>query len=123
VICGVCLKEASGFGYSPYTVGTRYWKTNYRKFCSMRCLNIYSTIQKRKGNSAMIDPTKHEIEAMHAAIPPLGEYVTEVGMYKPLNDYSKEQILTMIEVVVTAYHENLRTLVPKEFEEDSNVRF
>ena len=66
----------------------------------------------------MIDPTKHEKEAMQAAIDPLGEYVAEVGMYKPLNDYSKEQILTMIEVIVTAYHESLRTLVPKEFEDD-----
>ncbi len=71
----------------------------------------------------MIDPTKHEIEAMKSAIAPLGEYVAEVGMYKPLNDYSVEQILTMIEVVVTAYHERLRQLVPKEFEEDSHVRF
>lgn len=66
----------------------------------------------------MIDPTKHEKEAMQAAIAPLGEYVAEIGMYKPLNDYSKEQILTMIEVVVTAYHESLRQLVPKDYEDD-----
>lgn len=67
----------------------------------------------------MIDPTKHEQDAMQSAIKPLGEYVASIGMHRPLANYTKEEILTVIEVVVTAYHEHLRESVSEEFGEDN----
>ena len=57
----------------------------------------------------MIDPTPTEIKAMQSVLRPLGEYVAEVGTKKPLGDYSKEEILTLIEVVITAYQDFLTT--------------
>ena len=43
---------------------------------------------------------------MAAALGPLGEYVG-IGMDRPLADYSREEVLTLIEVVVTAFQDHL----------------
>ena len=44
---------------------------------------------------------------MAAALGPLGEYVGSIGMDRPLADYSREEVLTLIEVVVTAFQDHL----------------
>ena len=51
----------------------------------------------------MIDPSEMEIAAMQSCLEPLGEYVASIGMERPLADYSREDVLTLIEVVITAY--------------------
>ena len=53
----------------------------------------------------MTDATDLEKEAMASALAPLGEYVGIIGMQRPLADYKKEEVLTLIEVVITAYQE------------------
>ena len=56
----------------------------------------------------MIDPTGHELAAMRSAIKPLCEFVeNEMGWETPLQDYDRDEILLLIEVIVTAYHESL----------------
>jgi hypothetical protein len=55
----------------------------------------------------VVDPTELEQAAMAAALVPLGEYVAEIGMQRPLSDYSREEVLTLIEVVVTAFQDHL----------------
>ncbi len=52
----------------------------------------------------MTDPTPDELAAMVNALKPLGEYVASIGMDRPLSSYSKQEVLTLIEIVVTAYH-------------------
>ncbi|MBF0309886.1 MAG: hypothetical protein HQL56_10185 [Magnetococcales bacterium] len=51
----------------------------------------------------MTDATDLERAAMAATLVPLGEYVGSIGMHRPLADYSKEEVLTLIDVVVSAY--------------------
>ncbi len=55
----------------------------------------------------MVDPTELEQAAMAAALGPLGEYVASIGMDRPLSDYSRQEVLSLIEVVVTAYQDHL----------------
>jgi len=56
----------------------------------------------------MIDPTPQELAAMQAALKPMADYVAaEIGFDKPVRDYDRTQILTLIEVIVTAYHDAL----------------
>ncbi len=55
----------------------------------------------------MIDPTKEEKCALASALQPMGEYVSEIGMHRPLQDYTRHEVLTMIEVIVTAYQDYL----------------
>ena len=57
----------------------------------------------------MVDPDEMEVAAMHACLAPLGEYVGSIGMQRPLADYSREEVLTMIDVVVTAFQERMVT--------------
>lgn len=53
----------------------------------------------------MIDPSEMEIAAMRACLVPLGEYVGSIGMQRPLADYGRDEVLMLIEVVVTAYQD------------------
>jgi hypothetical protein len=62
----------------------------------------------------MIDATVTERAAMAAALHPLGEFVAEVGLEKPLADYTRDQILALVEVVVDAYHEHLVEAAERE---------
>ena len=49
----------------------------------------------------MIDKQPYEEGALAAVLPLLGECVAEIGMDKPLSAYSRSEVLTLIEVVVT----------------------
>ena len=62
----------------------------------------------------MIDATVHERAAMAAALHPLGEFVSEVGLEKPLAEYTRDQILTLVEVIVDAYHDHLVEAAERE---------
>ncbi len=55
----------------------------------------------------MIDPSDMEIAAMWACLVPLGEYVGSIGMQRPLADYGRDEVLRLIEVVVTAYQDGM----------------
>lgn len=69
----------------------------------------------------MIDPTKHEKKAMKSALAPMGEYVASIGMSRGLDNYTKEEVLTLVEVVVTAYHDKLFELTSKAYEQELNI--
>lgn len=51
----------------------------------------------------MIDKTEIEALALASALHPLGEIAQEIGMRKPIFEYTKEEALMLIEVVVDAY--------------------
>jgi hypothetical protein len=54
----------------------------------------------------MIDPSDMEMAAMRACLAPLGEYVGDRSACSvPLADYSRDEVLTLIDVVVTAYQD------------------
>lgn len=55
----------------------------------------------------MIDPSDMELAAMKACLLPLGEYVGSIGMDRPLADYTRDEVLTLIDVVVTTYQEQM----------------
>jgi hypothetical protein len=60
----------------------------------------------------MTDATDLEKAAMTSALAPMGEYVGSIGMQRPLADYKKEEVLTMIEVVITAYQNHMANADP-----------
>tara|TARA_R110000765_G_scaffold381861_1_gene473090 strand:+ start:24 stop:200 length:177 start_codon:yes stop_codon:yes gene_type:complete len=53
----------------------------------------------------MIDKSPHEIVALNTAVQRVAEVAREIGFEKPLGEYSKEQIETLIEAAVDGYHE------------------
>ncbi|MBF0462675.1 MAG: hypothetical protein HQL87_14945 [Magnetococcales bacterium] len=44
-----------------------------------------------------------EHEAMTATLASMREYVGAIGLHRPLADYSREEALSLIEVVITAF--------------------
>ena len=112
MICAVCSRQARGYGY--YKAFLR--RTDPRRysdrwvFCSMRCMQAFSRVMERLTSlqeDAVIDPSDLELDAMRAALAPLGDYVTSIGMERPLADYRKEEVLRLVEVVIDAYQAHM----------------
>ncbi len=110
--CAICSRQARGFGcYNPALPRTNPRRYSDRwVFCSMRCMTAYARLMDRITSlqeNPVIDPSDMEIAAIGAAIIPLGDYVTSIGMDRPLADYRKEEILRLIEVVIDAYQAHM----------------
>jgi len=115
VICAICGREGRGFCWLSPRNGLRApdGKPLFKRFCSMRCQDIH--LQRLKaGGGVVIDPTHNEKAAMEAVLPSLGEYVASIGMDRPLSAYSREEVLQLVDVVLTAYFDNLRELTPDD---------
>jgi len=108
VKCVVCYRKAKGFGWFNSRIPREDSSRHNDKwvFCSMRCQTAFSNLmQKTEGE--MIDPSEMEIAAMQSCLAPLGEYVASIGMERPLADYSREDVLTLIDVVITAHQSRM----------------
>ena len=66
----------------------------------MRCM---SALCRRWG---VVDPDEHEIAAIEAASPMAGEYLDSIGK-TDLAVLTKAEWLTLLEVVITAYQDEL----------------
>ena len=100
--CAICYRKAKGYGwFNPRLKPSdpnRY--SNKWVFCSRRCQDAFCLLMT-KTEARMIDPSDMELAAMRACLSPLGEYVGSIGMERPLADYTREEVLTLIDVVVT----------------------
>lgn len=110
--CAVCSRQARGFGY--FNAALR--RTDPRRyserwvFCSMRCMEAFTKVMQRLTSieeHAVIDTSDLELDAMRAALAPLGDYVTSIGMERPLADYRREEVLRLVEVIIDAYQAHM----------------
>ena len=113
MICAVCGREGRGFCWVGPVGGPRApdGKRLFKRFCSMRCQDIHLQ-RARAGGGIVIDHTHNEKAAMEALLPSLGEYVASLGMDRPLAAYTREEILGLVDVVLSTYFERLRELTP-----------
>ena len=113
MICAVCGREGRGFCWVGPADGPRApdGKRLFKRFCSMRCQDIHLQ-RARAGGGIVIDPTHNEKAAMEALLPSLGEYVASLGIDRPLAAYTREEILGLVDVVLSTYFERLRELTP-----------
>ncbi|MFC7459222.1 DUF6511 domain-containing protein [Hydrogenophaga defluvii] len=106
--CAICYRKAKGYGWFNPRIKpsdpNRY--SNKWVFCSRRCQDAFCLLMT-KTEARMIDPSDMELAAMRACLSPLGEYVGSIGMERPLADYTREEVLTLIDVVVTAYQDQM----------------
>ncbi len=106
--CAICSRKAKGYGwFNPRLKPSdpnRY--SDKWVFCSRRCQDAFCLLMN-KTEARMIDPSDMELAAMRACLSPLGEYVGSIGMERPLADYTQEEVLTLIDVVVTAYQDQM----------------
>lgn len=66
----------------------------------------------------MIRTTELEKAAMAAALRPLGDFVAARGLHTPLANYPKDDVLALIQTVVTAYHDHLRNAAALQLHSD-----
>ena len=106
--CAICFRKAKGYGwFNPRLKPSdpnRY--SDKWVFCSRRCQDAFCLLMT-KTEARMIDPSDMELAAMRACLSPLGEYVGSIGMERPLANYTREEVLTLIDVVVTAYQDQM----------------
>ena len=106
--CAICYRKAKGYGwFNPRlkpSDPSRY--SDKWVFCSRRCLDAFCLLMN-KTEARVIDPSDMELAAVRACLSPLGEYVGSIGMERPLADYTREEVLTLIDVVVTAYQDRM----------------
>ena len=58
--------------------------------------------------------TDLEQKAVESVLGPLGDYVMQVGMDKGLGQYSKAEILGLVDTILEAYHRTLQELYKDE---------
>lgn len=114
--CAVCGREARGVGwFNPWMKAADPRQAQHmRWFCSRRCQNAYARQMKLQGNVPMDRPTELEKEAITETLPALGEYVARLGMERPLAQYSREEILGMVDVIVTVFQQHLVEKLERE---------
>ena len=106
--CAICYRKAKGYGwFNPRTPISELGRFNDKwMFCSRRCQDAFSNLMT-KPEGQMIDPSDMEIAAMQSCLAPLGEYVSFIGIQRPLADYSRDEVLGLIDVVITNYQERM----------------
>ena len=109
--CAVCHSPARGYGWTdprhgPANPGDPGGESQRWVFCSRRCQDAWCHLME-KTEGHMVDPNEMETAAMQACLRPLGEYVGSVGLQRPLADYSRDEVLTLVDVVVTAYQDHM----------------
>lgn len=58
--------------------------------------------------------TDLELKAAESVLAPLADYVMAVGMDKGLGDYSKTEIVGLVDTVLDSYHQTLQELYKDE---------
>ena len=120
--CAVCYRQGRGFGSfdSRYCYHDIARFKNAKAFCSMQCQRIFSQQLKQK-DTGMIDLTPFEQYAMAQTLKPLGDYVAELGMQRPLADYTLKEIQTLVETIITAYQEVMQD--EESYTQDKELSF
>lgn len=121
--CHICYRQAKGLLFVPERAPRAAWL----HFCSCRCQRAWGAIAeqfRRIRESPVVDPTDMEKAAMQSALKPLGEIVALMGLQRPPADWSREDALRLIEVVVDAFqaemveqHERLAERDRQHFEQ------
>ncbi|MFL0805546.1 MAG: hypothetical protein K6L81_17665 [Agarilytica sp.] len=119
--CAVCCRPPSGYGWrlpsqryqglNASMISLEDQHASYRRFCSKQCQDIF-THAFHKGIT--MSPEQHADLAEQATLPPLGDYVVQVGMDKGLGHYTKAEIQGLVKTIVDAYHQKLKDIYSED---------
>ena len=101
VLCSVCRRPTSGFGWRTPQSPTRRRRMLW--FCSRACQRFWSRLAKK--GFGMVDLTEQEQAAIRATVKLVGEIMEEIGWETRLVDLTEPQVLTLIEVAVGGFQD------------------
>lgn len=121
LVCAVCTTAPAGFGWAapPPRISilsgrsdqSRAQNRTQKRFCSMACQSLFASAIQR---GDVVNREQLDRQAKQDALHALGDYVMQVGIHKPLNDYSQAQAHGIVTAVLNAYQHSLITHFPKE---------
>ena len=111
--CYICHRPPRGFGWldPDRSQSTEQRHAGYQRFCSKVCQDIHFQLH-RKGVD--MNRTDLEQQAAESVLAPLADYVVKVGMDKGLGNYSKAEIVGLVDTVLESYHNTLQILYKDE---------
>jgi len=71
----------------------------------------------------VIDKRVIERQALESVLRPLAEMVLEIGIDKPLADYSRAEVLSMVECIVDGYQAYMEKKLHEIYEEYFEVPY
>ena len=98
MMCAICRRDARGYGFAPSFIRI---DAPTVKLCSRRCQDITGKL------SGMIDPNKHETDALLAASISGGAFVETIGK-TDLSGWTEQEWAALIDVIVTSFQDFLR---------------
>ncbi len=106
-LCAICKRCSRGFGWtSPVSKITR-------KFCSFNCQKFHSKLINSKGE-IMIDVSETEKKVIKKMLPDIGNFISKnIGINKPISSYTKQEIILLINKILTVYFKNLDDEISK----------
>lgn len=111
--CFICHRPPHGFGWHDpdrkKTPAQR--RANRKRFCSKVCQDIDYEMHCQE---VVVNRTDLEQKAAESVLQPLADYVVHVGMNKGLGDYSKAEIIGLVDIILEAYHTSLQELYQDE---------
>ena len=99
MMCAICRRDARGFSFEPRLIKVQAPPV---KLCSRHCQDLTARLK------GMIHPNIHEQNALIAASEKGGAYVESLGK-TDLITWSPEEWATLVDVIVTAFQDFLRT--------------
>lgn len=99
MMCAICRRDARGFSFEPRLIHVQAPPV---KLCSRHCQKLTARLK------GMIHPNIHEQNALIAASEKGGAYVESLGK-TDLITWSPEEWATLVDVIVTAFQDFLRT--------------
>lgn len=99
LLCAVCLRPTSGFGWSRPQRTKR--SGPYVWFCSISCQRFF-WLRARKVQD-MVDLTAQEEAAIRATLQPVAALIDTIGWQFPPSAWSQEQMLQLITVAIDGF--------------------
>ena len=111
--CYICHRSPRGFCWldpnRQQPVENR--RASFKRFCSKICQDIHYQMQCKGVN---VNRTDLEQKAAESVLGPLADYVVGVGMDKELGNYSKIEIVGLVDTLLRSYHTTLQELYKDE---------
>ena len=111
--CFICHRPPHGFIWldSDRNQPLEKRRASFKRFCSKTCQDIHYAMYCKE---IVVNQTALEQKAAASVLNPLADYVMQVGMDKGLGDYSKAEMLGLVDTVLEAYHSHLQELYQDE---------
>lgn len=116
--CFICHRPPSCFGWLDSDPKQTYeqLRASYKRFCSMVCQDIHYQLYRKVVAMSRID---FEQKAAESVLEALADYVVSIDMDRGLGDYTKAEIIGLVDVVLNAYHTALQKLYKDQVPSDA----